>query len=83
MSASCTTTKMALLVVVLQTALERVQESGGEETACLIMSIGNDVTAQYLLSVPKDREIRRRLKGVQQDLDGCLERMLSRVGPGF
>ncbi|QEY33404.1 hypothetical protein EVJ50_06245 [Synechococcus sp. RSCCF101] len=75
--------KMALLVVLLEAALQRAQESGDEETACLIMSIGNDVTAQYLISAPGDQAIRDRLSGLKRDLASCLERMPPRLGPGF
>jgi hypothetical protein len=75
--------KMSLLVVLLEAAIERANSGRDIETSCLIMSIGNDVTAQYLQAAPEDREIRTRLQGLKRDLRNCLKRMQSRMGPGY
>ena len=62
--------KMALLGVLLESAQ---QQAGRDlQTLCLLMSIGNDVTEQYVESNPEDAQIQQRLLAMRQDLSACL-----------
>ena len=62
--------KMALLSFLL----ERAQQRAGSDvqTLCLLMSIGNDVTEQYMAINPDDVQIQQRLMAMRQDLSACL-----------
>jgi len=62
--------KMALLGVLLESAQQR---AGGDiQTLCLLLSISNDVTEQYVATNPGDAQIRKRLLAMRQDLSVCL-----------
>ena len=62
--------KMALLGFLL----ERAQQRAGRDvqTLCLLMSISNDVTEQYVETNPEDVQIQQRLMAMRQDLKACL-----------
>ena len=62
--------KMALLGVLLESAHQRAGRD--IQTLCLLMSIGNDVTEQYVATNPEDAQIRQRLVTMRQDLSACL-----------
>ena len=70
--------KMALLGVLLEGAKERAQESGDVETLCLLLSIGKDVTANYVTTAPNNQQINQRLVAMNHDLNICLS-MLERT----
>jgi len=63
--------KMALLGVLLDSAQQRAGRD--IQTLCLLMSIGNDVTEQYVATNPGDAQIRQRLVAMRQDLSACLD----------
>ena len=48
---------MALLGVLLDGAKERAQDNGDIETLCLLLSIGTDVTANYVKIAPNNQQI--------------------------
>ena len=70
--------KMALLGVLLEGAKERAQESGDVQTLCLLLSIGKDVTANYVNTAPNNQQINQRLVAMNHDLNICLN-MLERT----
>ena len=70
--------KMALLGVLLEGAKERAQERGDVQTLCLLLSIGKDVTANYVNTAPNNQQINQRLVAMNHDLDICLN-MLERT----
>ena len=70
--------KMALLGVLLEGAKERAQERGDVETLCLLLSIGKDVTANYVTTAPNNQQINQRLVAMNHDLNICLS-MLERT----
>ena len=63
--------KMALLGVLLEGAKQRAQENGDIETLCLLLSIGTDVTANYVNSAPNNQQINQRLVAMNQDRNMC------------
>jgi hypothetical protein len=69
---------MALLGVLLEGAKERAQESGDVQTLCLLLSIGKDVTANYVNTAPNNQQINQRLVAMNHDLNICLN-MLERT----
>lgn len=71
--------KMAMLKVMLEGARQRAFQKGDLQTLCLIMSIGNDVTARYLALNPSSKEIQKRLKGMRNDLTGCFALMYNDI----
>ena len=62
---------MALLGVLLDGAKERAQENGDIETFCLLLSIGTDVTANYVNIAPNNQQINQRLVAMNRDLNMC------------
>ena len=64
--------KMALLGVLLEGAKERAQVRGDIETLCLLLSIGKDVTTNYVNVEPNNQQINQRLVDMDNDLDTCL-----------
>ena len=62
--------KMALLSFLLESAQQRAGRD--VQTLCLLMSIGNDVTEQYMAINPDDMQIQQRLMAMLQDLSACL-----------
>ena len=62
--------KMALLSFLLESAQQRCGRD--VQTLCLLMSIGNDVTEQYMAINPDDVQIQQRLMAMLQDLSACL-----------
>ena len=70
--------KMSLLGVLLEGAKERAQESGDVQTLCLLLSIGKDVTANYVNTAPNNQRINQRLVAMNHDLNICLN-MLERT----
>ena len=62
--------KMALLSFLLESAQQRAGRD--VQTLCLLMSIGNDVTEQYMAIDPDDVQIQQRLMAMRQDLSACL-----------
>ena len=65
-----TTTKWPFLVL-LDGAKERAQDNGDIETLCLLLSIGTDVTANYVNIAPNNQQINQRLVAMNQDLNMC------------
>ncbi|MDB4653626.1 hypothetical protein OAE35_01850 [Synechococcus sp. AH-551-E02] len=63
--------KMALLGVLLDGAKERAQDNGDIETLCLLLSIGTDVTANYVNIEPNNQQINQRLVAMNRDLRMC------------
>ena len=63
--------KMVLLGVLLDGAKERAQDNGDIETLCLLLSIGTDVTANYVNSAPNNQQINQRLVAMNRDLNMC------------
>ena len=70
--------KMTLLGVLLEGAKERAQERGDVETLCLLLSIGKDVTTNYVNTAPNNQQINQRLVAMNHDLNICLN-MLERT----
>ena len=62
---------MALLGVLLDGAKERAQDNGDIETLCLLLSIGTDVTANYVNIAPNNQQINQRLVVMNRDLKMC------------
>ena len=62
--------KMALLGFLLESAQQRAGRD--VQTLCLLMSISNDVTEQYVETNPEDVQIQQRLMAMRQDLRACL-----------
>ena len=62
--------KVALLGILLESAQQRA--GGDVQTLCLLMSISNDVTEQYVETNPEDVQIQQRLMAMRQDLRACL-----------
>ena len=62
--------KMALLGFLLESAQQRAGRD--VQTLCLLMSISNDVTEQYVETNPEDVQIKQRLMAMRQDLSACL-----------
>ena len=62
---------MALLGVLLDGAKERAQDNGDIETLCLLLSIGTDVTANYVNIAPNNQQINQRLVAMNRDLNMC------------
>ena len=62
--------KMALLGFHLESAQQRAGRD--VRTLCLLMSISNDVTEQYVETNPEDVQIQQRLMAMRQDLRACL-----------
>jgi hypothetical protein len=62
---------MALLGVLLEGAKERAQDNGDIETLCLLLSIGTDVTANYVNIAPNNQQINQRLVAMNRDLNMC------------
>ena len=62
---------MALLGVLLDGAKERAQDNGDIETLCLLLSIGTDVTANYVNIAPNNQQINQRLAAMNRDLNMC------------
>jgi hypothetical protein len=60
--------KMALLGVLLEGAKDRAQVRGDIETLCLLLSIGKDVTTNYVNDEPNNQ----RLADMNNDLNRCL-----------
>ena len=67
--------KMSLLKVLVDGAKDRASNSGDLETLCLLMSIGNDVTSQYVQLNPADQQIKIRLSNMKTDMTTCLALM--------
>ena len=63
--------KMALLGVLLEGAKERAQDNGDIETLCLLLSIGTDVTANYVNIAPNNQQINQPLVAMNRDLNMC------------
>ena len=63
--------KMALLGVLLDDAKQREQENGGIETLYLLLSIGKDITANYVNIAPNNQQINQRSVAMNQDLNMC------------
>ena len=63
--------KMALLGVLLEGAKQRAQENGDIETLCLLLSIGRDVTANYVSITPNNQQINQRFVAMNRDLNMC------------
>ena len=63
--------KMALLGVLLDGAKERAQDNGDIETLCLLLSIGTDVTANYVNIALNNQRINQRLVAMNRDLNIC------------
>ena len=63
--------KMALLVVLLEGAKQRAQENGDIQTICLLLSVGTDVTANYVNSAPNNQQINQRLVAMNRDRNMC------------
>ena len=61
---------MALLSFLLVSAHQRAGRD--VQTLCLLMSIGNDVTEQYMAINPDDVQIQQRLMAMRQNLSACL-----------
>ena len=70
--------KMAVLKVMLEGARMRAVETGDLETLCLIMSIGNDVTARYVQLNPGDTKMQKRLNGMKNDIKECFTVLYSK-----
>ena len=70
--------KMALLGVLFEGAKERAQVRGDIETLCLLLSIGKDVTTNYVSVEPNNQQINQRLVAMNHDLNICLN-MLERT----
>ena len=68
--------KMALLGVLLEGAKERAQDHGDIETLCLLLSIGKDVTANYVNTAPNNQQINHRLVAMNNDLNMCITMLL-------
>ena len=49
--------KMALLNVMLEGANQLAVDTNDQQTLCLVMSIGNDVTERYLQEQSSDKQI--------------------------
>ena len=64
------TNTMALLRFLLESAQQRAGRD--VQTLCLLMSIGNDVTEQYVATNPDDVQIQQQLMAMRQDLSACL-----------
>ena len=62
--------KMALLGFLLESAQQRAGRD--VQTLCLLMSISNDVTEQYVETNPEDMQIQQRLMAMPQDFRACL-----------
>ena len=62
--------KMALLGFLLESAHQRAGRD--VQSLCLLMSISNDVTEQYVETNPEDVQIQQRLMAMRQDLRACL-----------
>ena len=62
--------KMAPLGFLLESAQQRA--GGDVQTLCLLMSISNDVTEQYVATNPEDVQIQQRLMAMRQDRRACL-----------
>ena len=54
--------------------LGSAQQRAGRDvlTLCLLMSIGNDVTQQYVATNPEETPMEQRLMAMRQDLSACL-----------
>ena len=54
--------------------LESAQQRAGRDvqTLCLLMSIGNDFTEQYIAINPDDVQIQQRIMAMRQELSACL-----------
>ena len=63
--------QQALLGVLLDGAKERAQDNGDIETLCLLLSIGTDVTANYVNIAPNNQQINQRLVAMNRDLNMC------------
>jgi hypothetical protein len=63
--------KMALLGVLPEGAKQRAQENGDIETICLLLSVGTDVTANYVNSAPNNQQINQRLVAMNRDRNMC------------
>ena len=61
-------------MTLLDFLLESAQQRAGRDvqTLCLLMSIGSDVTEQYVPTNPEGMQIRQRLMAMRQDLSACL-----------
>ena len=64
--------KMALLGVLLEGAKDRAQVRGDIETLCILLSIGKDVTTNYVNDEPNNQQINQRLADMNNDLNRCL-----------
>jgi hypothetical protein len=64
--------KMAFLGVLLEGAKDRAQVRGDTETLCLLLSIGKDVTTNYVNVEPNNKQIYQRLVETNNDLNTCL-----------
>ena len=62
--------KMALLGFLLESAQQRA--GGDVQTLCLLMSISNDFTEQYVETNPEDLPIQQQRMAMLQDLRACL-----------
>ena len=62
---------MALLGVLLEGAKQRAQENGDIETLCLLLSIGTNVTVNYVNSAPNNQQINQRLVAMNRDRNMC------------
>ena len=62
---------MALLGLLLDGAKERAQDNGDIETLCLLLSIGKNVTANYVNIAPNNQQINQRLVAINRDLKMC------------
>ena len=62
--------KMALLSFLLESPQQGAERD--VQTLCLLKSIGNDVTEQYMAINPDDVQIQQRLMAMRQDLSACL-----------
>ena len=63
--------KMALLGGLLEGAKDRAQNNGDIENLCLLLSIGTDVTANYVNSAPNNQQINQSLVAMNQDRNMC------------
>ena len=62
---------MALIGLLLDGAKERAQDNGDIETLCLLLSIGTDVTANFVNIAPNNQQINQRLVAMNRDLNMC------------
>jgi hypothetical protein len=63
---------MVLLGVLLEEAKDRAQVRGDIETLCILLSIGKDVTTNYVNVEPNNKQIYQRLVETNNDLNTCL-----------